>query len=209
MKQFFIDRSTTPQSPSLIQVPTEKIPLYPTEQDLLDDLANLEVGQLAGTIDPAESELIGVLIQKIQALENMATGVDVTSDFSIVDQVSWANTPTASLRVYWYKTLKKLKVWTCRNVESAEMAQHCFTLQYNGSNADITFNPLTTNVNQTLTKSFNDYNTTTSVIDTPNSGGFEGSFNIRSANKIRLGGFNRNGNTAWGANITIVAEITL
>ena len=55
---------------TISEIETDKIPLYPTEQDLLDDLANLEVGQIAGTIDPAESELIGVLIQKIQALEN-------------------------------------------------------------------------------------------------------------------------------------------
>lgn len=55
---------------TLSEIETDKIPLYPSEQDLLDDLANLEVGQIAGTIDPAESELIGTLIQRIQALEN-------------------------------------------------------------------------------------------------------------------------------------------
>ena len=70
MKQFIVDRHTTPNTPTLEQVPTEKIPLYPTEQDLLDDLANLEVGQIVGVIDPAESELIGTLIQRIQELEN-------------------------------------------------------------------------------------------------------------------------------------------
>lgn len=55
---------------TISEIESDKIPLYPTEQDLLDDLANLEVGQIAGTVDPAESELIGVLIQKIQALES-------------------------------------------------------------------------------------------------------------------------------------------
>lgn len=55
---------------TLSEIETDKIPLYPTEQDLLDDLANLEVGQIAGTVDPAESELIGTLIQKIQELES-------------------------------------------------------------------------------------------------------------------------------------------
>ena len=79
MKQFIVDRHTTPNTPTLEQVPTEKIPLYPTEQDLLDDLANLEVGQIAGTIDPAESELIGVLIQRIQELENKLESDDVYS----------------------------------------------------------------------------------------------------------------------------------
>lgn len=64
---------------TLSEIETDKIPLYPTEQDLLDDLANLEVGQIAGTIDPAESELIGVLIQRIQALENKLESDDVYS----------------------------------------------------------------------------------------------------------------------------------
>jgi hypothetical protein len=70
MKQFIADRHTTPETPVMDPIGEPAIPLYPTEQDLLDDLANLEVGQIVGTIDPAESELIGVLIQKIQALEN-------------------------------------------------------------------------------------------------------------------------------------------
>ena len=64
---------------TISEIETDKIPLYPTEQDLLDDLANLEVGQIAGTIDPAESELIGVLIQRIQALESKLESDDVYS----------------------------------------------------------------------------------------------------------------------------------
>ena len=79
MKQFIVNRHTTPNTPTLEQVPTDKIPLYPTEQDLLDDLANLEVGQIVGTIDPAESELIGTLIQRIQALESKLESDDVYS----------------------------------------------------------------------------------------------------------------------------------
>lgn len=51
MKQFIVDRHTTPNTPTLEQVPTDKIPLYPSEQDLLDDLANLEEGQIVATPD--------------------------------------------------------------------------------------------------------------------------------------------------------------
>lgn len=89
MKQFIVDRHTTPNTPTLEQVPTDKIPLYPTEQDLLDDLANLEVGQIAGTTDPAESELIGVLIQKIQALESKLESDDVYSTDEVMTNKTW------------------------------------------------------------------------------------------------------------------------
>ena len=64
---------------TISEIETDKIPLYPTEQDLLDDLANLEVGQIVGVIDPAESELIGTLIQRIQALESKLESDDVYS----------------------------------------------------------------------------------------------------------------------------------
>jgi hypothetical protein len=78
MKQFIVDRHTTPNTPTLEQVPTDKIPLYPSEQDLLDDLANLEVGQIAGTIDPAESELIGVLMQRMNNNVLLSALEDIT-----------------------------------------------------------------------------------------------------------------------------------
>ena len=74
---------------TISEIETDKIPLYPTEQDLLDDLANLEVGQIAGTIDPAESELIGVLIQKIQALENKLESDDVYSTDEVKTNKKW------------------------------------------------------------------------------------------------------------------------
>lgn len=76
---------------TLSEIETDKIPLYPTEQDLLDDLANLEVGQIAGTIDPAESELIGVLIQRIQALESKLESDDVYSTDEIITNKKWWN----------------------------------------------------------------------------------------------------------------------
>lgn len=79
---------------TISEIESDKIPLYPTEQDLLDDLANLEVGQIAGTIDPAESELIGVLIQKIQALESKLKNNDVMSDYETITLSTSSVTPT-------------------------------------------------------------------------------------------------------------------
>lgn len=51
MKQFILDRHTAPGTPSLEQVPTEKIPVYETKTAAETDLANLEVGQIIATKD--------------------------------------------------------------------------------------------------------------------------------------------------------------
>lgn len=51
MKQFILDRHTAPGTPSLEQVPTDKIPVYETKTAAENDLANLEVGQIIATKD--------------------------------------------------------------------------------------------------------------------------------------------------------------
>ena len=51
MKQFILDRHTVPGTPSLEQVPTEKIPVYETKTAAETDLANLSVGQIIATKD--------------------------------------------------------------------------------------------------------------------------------------------------------------
>ena len=51
MKQFIVDRHTTPNTPTLEQVPTEKIPVYEDMAAAAADLANLEVGQIVATHD--------------------------------------------------------------------------------------------------------------------------------------------------------------
>lgn len=51
MKQFIVDRHTTPNTPTLEQVPTEKIPIYNDIDAVTADLANLEVGQIVATKD--------------------------------------------------------------------------------------------------------------------------------------------------------------
>ena len=51
MKQFIVDRHTTPNTPTLVQVPTEKIPVYDDLDAAAADLANLSAGQIVATKD--------------------------------------------------------------------------------------------------------------------------------------------------------------
>jgi len=51
MKQFIVDRHTTPNTPTLEQVPTEKIPVYNDLDAAAADLANLAEGQIVATKD--------------------------------------------------------------------------------------------------------------------------------------------------------------
>ena len=51
MKQFILDRHTVPGTPSLEQVPTDKIPVYETKAAAEADIANLSDGQIIGTKD--------------------------------------------------------------------------------------------------------------------------------------------------------------
>jgi hypothetical protein len=51
MKQYIVDRHTTPNTPKLEQVPTEKIPVYDDLDAAAADLANLSVGQIGATSD--------------------------------------------------------------------------------------------------------------------------------------------------------------
>ena len=51
MKQFILDRHTVPGTPSLEQVPTEKIPVYETKAAAEADIANLSDGQIIATKD--------------------------------------------------------------------------------------------------------------------------------------------------------------
>lgn len=59
MKQFIVDRHTTPNTPTLEQVPTEKVPIYETLAAAESDLANLDAGQIIATPDTG-NELLNV-----------------------------------------------------------------------------------------------------------------------------------------------------
>ena len=51
MKQFIVDRHTTPNTPTLEQVPTEKIPVYEDMAAAESDLANLAENQIIAIHD--------------------------------------------------------------------------------------------------------------------------------------------------------------
>ena len=57
MKQLIVDRHTTPGTPTLEEVPTEKVPVYDSVSDAEADFANLEVGQIVATKEPEKSLL--------------------------------------------------------------------------------------------------------------------------------------------------------
>lgn len=58
MKQFIVDRHTAPSTPTLEQVPTERIPTYESLADAEADLTNLAAGQIIATTDEGASELL-------------------------------------------------------------------------------------------------------------------------------------------------------
>ena len=51
MKQFIVDRETTPETPALDPVAIPKVPVYDTVADAEADLANLAEGQIIATED--------------------------------------------------------------------------------------------------------------------------------------------------------------
>lgn len=125
--------------------------------------------------------------------------VDMTSDFSITDLVGWG-TPTH--KVLYSALQRKLRLWVKSSSSMAAGADHRFCLQYNGNNAEIVFDPLTTIAVQSLCPAYLDYTSSYN-------GGFEPSFGIASSSKIRLGAWNRNSGNAWAVGTTLVAEISL
>lgn len=60
MKQYIVDRHTDPSNPSLISVPSEKIPVYDSVDDAAADLTNLTVGQIVATKDTGDELAIPV-----------------------------------------------------------------------------------------------------------------------------------------------------
>lgn len=90
MKQFILDRHTVPSTPSLEQVPTEKIPVYDTKTDAESDLANLTVGQIIATKDEGNET---------------STPVDVVEDGNMHAVTSNAVAESVSDRVYKVKNM--------------------------------------------------------------------------------------------------------
>ena len=82
MKQFIVDRHTTPGSAALDPVAIPKVPVYDTLADAEADLSNLAVNQIIA-ITPTDAEMLGRVIldngvKKIQALTaNIGVGAPV------------------------------------------------------------------------------------------------------------------------------------
>ena len=90
MKQFILDRHTVPGTPSLEQVPTEKIPVYETKTAAENDLVNLEVGQIIATNDEGNE---------------LSNPVDVVQDGNMHAVTSNAVTESVSNRVEKVKNM--------------------------------------------------------------------------------------------------------
>lgn len=89
MKQFIVDRHTTPNTPTLEQVPTDKIPVYDSIDDATADLANLAENQIVATKDTG-SEL-SAPVDVVQS-GNMH---GVTSN-AVADSLSYSTTEQAT-----------------------------------------------------------------------------------------------------------------
>jgi len=88
MKQFIVDRHTTPNTPTLEQVPTEKIPIYENRAAVTADLANLSEGQIVATTDTGDE-----LAQPVDVVESgnlhAVTSDAVAEAFNISTDNGW------------------------------------------------------------------------------------------------------------------------
>ena len=99
MKQFIVDRHTTPSTPSMDEVPNEKIPIYDNLADVESDLANLEAGQIVATKDTGDE-----LSQPVDVVEEgnlHAVSSNAVADiFSAnIDNTKFALSTTANVEV--------------------------------------------------------------------------------------------------------------
>ena len=89
MKQFIVDRHTTPNTPKLEQVPTEKIPIYENRAAVTADLANLSVGQIVATKDTGDelAQPVDVVEEgNLHAVSSNAVAESMSSDLTLIPQ---------------------------------------------------------------------------------------------------------------------------
>ena len=96
MKQFIVDRHTTPNTPTLEQVPTEKIPVYEDMAAAAADLANLAENQIIATHDTG-SEL-SAPVDTVQSGNMHAVTSNAVSKF--VNEVTTYEFANAGITVY-------------------------------------------------------------------------------------------------------------
>ena len=85
MKQYIVDRHTTPNTPTLEQVPTEKIPVYDDLDAAAADLANLSVGQIVATADTGDE-----LSQPVDVVES--GNLHAVSSNAVAESLSYSTT---------------------------------------------------------------------------------------------------------------------
>ena len=88
MKQYILDRHTTPGTPVMDQVPTEKIPVYDDQAAVEADLANLAVGQIGTTKD------VGISSDIVEALKQYISDENELSDWEDITLSTDSNNPT-------------------------------------------------------------------------------------------------------------------
>ena len=94
MKQYIVDRHTDPSNPSLISVPSEKIPVYDTKDDAEADLANLTVGQIIATKDTGDE--LAIPVDSVQSGNLHAVTSNAVFN-AIKEEVLWENpNPTSN-----------------------------------------------------------------------------------------------------------------
>ncbi|MBO7713815.1 MAG: hypothetical protein J6S85_09615 [Methanobrevibacter sp.] len=94
MKQYIVDRHTDPSNPTLVPVPSERIPVYDTKAEMESDLANLGENELVMTKDTGEE-----LSDPVNVVESGNLNA-VTSNAvfeAVKEEVLWENpNPTSS-----------------------------------------------------------------------------------------------------------------
>ncbi|MBO7733751.1 MAG: hypothetical protein J6S67_14400 [Methanobrevibacter sp.] len=94
MKQYIVDRHTDPSNPTLVPVPSERIPVYDTKAEMESDLANLGENEFVMTKDTGEE-----LSKPVNVVEEGNLNA-VTSNAvfeAVKEEVLWENpNPTSS-----------------------------------------------------------------------------------------------------------------
>ena len=85
MKQFIVDRHTTPNTPTLEQVPTEKLPIYENRAAVEADLANLTAGQIVATADTGDE-----LAQPVDVVEE--GNLHAVTSNAVAESLSYSTT---------------------------------------------------------------------------------------------------------------------
>ena len=112
MKQFIVDRHTTPNTPTLEQVPTEKLPVYESLAAAESDLANLSEGQIVATPD---------------------TGDELAQPVNVVEEGNLHAVSSDAV----FETTKKISTWSNNNdVLTCEKIGQVVTLRINWENTN-------------------------------------------------------------------------